>query len=70
MLLRKIKMTQKTNDSSTWTVYAQEKQRKEIVKLCDKLHRLIEKDSKVSNISVPRAELVTIGLRAAIESYQ
>ena len=58
---------QTTTPSQTWTVYAPDEQRAEINKHLDHLNRLVATEAGVEGMQVPKAKLIILGLRTAIE---
>lgn len=58
-------MTEQT--TQTWTVFAPDEQRTEIKKLLDILNGLVAGEAGVEGMQIPRAKLIILGLRTAIE---
>ena len=58
-------MTEQQNQ--TWTVYAPEEQREEIVTLLQTLHDLIADEAGVEGMQIPKAKLLINALHTTIE---
>lgn len=53
--------------TQTWTVYAPEEQRKQINDLLAALNGLVANEAGVDGMQIPKAKLIILGLRTAIE---
>ena len=58
-------MTEQQNQ--TWTVYAPEEQRQQINDLLAALNGLVANEAGVDGMQIPKAKLIILGLRTAIE---
>ena len=53
--------------TQTWTVYAPEEQRQQINDLLAALNGLVANEAGVDGMQIPKAKLIILGLRTAIE---
>jgi hypothetical protein len=53
--------------TQTWTVYAPEEQRQQINDLLAVLNGLVANEAGVEGMQIPKAKLIILGLRTAIE---
>ena len=58
---------QTTTPSTTWTVYAPDEQKVKINDLLVHLNRLVSAEAGVEGTKLPKAKLIILGLRTAIE---
>ena len=61
------KQSEEQRGCDTWTVYAQPEDKKEIKVLLETLNKIIADEAGVDGTHIPKAKLIVLGLRTAIE---